>query len=117
MIIKHKKYNSSVLTLFDLIGNDEVALTKSLAFIFSKDRNVLFKFLRSLGISISNTENNFKQTLIQIEHKRDVGRTDLELNHSNRFHIIIEAKVRSNVVSKQRTQYLTAFRNDCVPPN
>ncbi|MCF7793918.1 MAG: hypothetical protein K9N09_11585 [Candidatus Cloacimonetes bacterium] len=113
MIVKHLNFNSSVLTIFDLVGDDETALTKALAFIFSKDRNVLFKFLRAIGIRISNTENNFKNTLIQIENKRDEGRTDLEISNANIFHLIIEAKVRKNKVTKQQSQYLTAFDDKC----
>ena len=80
MKIKQTNYEKSVLSFFDIIGTNEVALTKSLAYIFSIHPKALFRFLQSIGVSIKNTKNNFKQVSIEIERKRDEGRTDIEIH-------------------------------------
>jgi hypothetical protein len=50
--------------------------------------------------------------LVEIEHVRDEGRTDIEIKQRNKFHIIIECKIRSNRVKKQKKQYLKSFENE-----
>lgn len=109
MIIKETGAIRSHLNFFNLFGNKETGLTKAFAYVLSSNQLVLFSFLRELGIHISNTENNFSNIEISIERKRIEGRTDIEIFYKNRFHLIIEAKVGSNKVLKQKTQYLSSF--------
>ncbi len=51
MRIKSSGRNQSSLKYFDLLGTNEVALTKSFAFLLGHDPRVLFEFLHLLGIS------------------------------------------------------------------
>ena len=113
MKLKHENYDSTTLNRFDLLGNDEVGLAKSFAYLISCERNILYSFLRDIGITARNTELNYRETTIEIERHRDEGRTDIEIRQKNKFHVIVECKVGKNWVGGQRTQYLSAF-NDSI---
>ncbi|GAB6282780.1 MAG: hypothetical protein STSR0008_15290 [Ignavibacterium sp.] len=112
MILKNYGLLKSHLSHFDLLGNDEVALSKAFAFLLSNDSDVFYHFIKFLGLSFKNTTNNFRKVIISTEKFRDEGRTDIELYSKNKFHIIIECKVRKNKVTQQRTQYLDSFIDD-----
>ena len=111
MIIKESGSTRKHLNFFYLFGDKETGLTKAFAYVLSVNRLVMFSFLKELGINISNTDNNFSNIEISIERKREEGRTDIEILYKNKFHVIIEAKVGSNKVLQQKTQYLTSFEN------
>jgi len=111
MILKRPETHKTTYNLLDLLGADEVALSKAFSFLLSSDREAYFHFLRFLDVPIKNTLNNFKSASIIIEKKRDEGRTDIELLHEGKYHIIIECKIGKGKVLKQRTQYLTSFDN------
>ncbi|MCK4339629.1 MAG: hypothetical protein KAW87_06555 [Candidatus Cloacimonetes bacterium] len=113
MIIKKSGHPYSILNRFDLLGNDEEALSKAFAYIIGNNSKALFLFLHRIGIPHKNTLNNFKEINIVTEKKRKEGRTDIEIKHTKSFHIIIESKIRDNKISKQRTQYLTSFDASC----
>ncbi len=113
MILKKKNFLRCVLSPFDLFGKDEEGLSKAFAYTIAKEPKALYGFLHYLGLSVKNTKNNFKSTSIQLEKKYRVKRTDIEIKQKNKFHIIIECKVRKNKVLKQRRQYLNCF--DDVP--
>jgi hypothetical protein len=80
--------------------------------LISVEPAVLYKFLRSIGVNVKNTKNNYKQTGIEIERSRKEGRTDIEIHQKGKFHVIIECKVGKNRINKQRTQYLKSFINE-----
>lgn len=109
MKIKNEGYDRSVLNPFDLLGTDEVGLSKAFAYILGKEPLVLYRFLHYLGVKVKNTEANYRKTTIEIERVRDEGRTDIEIKQLDKFHIIIECKVRKNKVQTQRRQYLKSF--------
>jgi phage regulator Rha-like protein len=109
MEIKKTGSPKSVISLFDLLGNDETALSKAFAFILGKEKDALKEFLKFIGVSKRITDKIFRQVRITTEYSRNEGRTDIELEIGKDTHIIIEAKVRKNRVRQQRTQYLTAF--------
>ena len=109
MLIKKEAHPASILNKFDLLGNDETALSKAYAFILGKEPKALFTFLHYLKIPIQNTKNNFIKISINTEYHRNEGRTDIEIFYKDRFHIIIESKIRGNKVRDQRTQYLSCF--------
>lgn len=109
MILKRIETHKTTYSLLDLLGTDEVALSKAFAFLLATDSDCYFHFLRFLGVSIKNTTENYKNALITTEKKRSEGRTDIELSQENKYHIIVECKIGKGKVSKQRTQYLTAF--------
>ncbi len=109
MKLKEKGHSVSIVKKFDLLGNDEEALSKALGYTISHDRNSLFKLLQYLGVKKKNTLNNFSKISIETERHRAEGRTDIEIKIEKEFHIIIESKIGGNKVTKQRTQYLTSF--------
>lgn len=111
MKIKHRSYNSTTLNRFDLLGSDETGLSKAFAYLLSVEPIILFKFIRSLGVKSKNTKANFKELSIDIERKRQEGRTDIEIYQPEKFHIIIECKVKTNRIKNQRNQYLPSFEN------
>lgn len=112
MKIKHKNYMSTTLNRFDLLGSNEVGLSKSFAYLISIEPVVLYKFLRDIGIKVKNTDNNYKNTTIEIERSRKEGRTDIEIHQEGKFHVVIECKVGKNRINKQRTQYLESFSDE-----
>jgi len=109
MEIKKSGSPKSVISLFDLLGNDETALSKAFAFILGKEKYALKEFLKFIGVPKRITDKIFRQVRITTEHFRNEGRTDIEIEIGKDTHIIIEAKVRKNRVRQQRTQYLKAF--------
>ncbi len=112
MIIKKHGYLETPLTVHDLLGYDENGLSKAFAYTISKEPIALYRFLQFIGISIKNTENNYKATEILIEKKHSEGRTDIEIKQENKFHLIIESKVKTNKISEQKTQYLSCFDDE-----
>jgi len=112
MKIKHTGLRRSALNTFDLLGVNEVGLSKAFAYILGREPTALYQFLHHIGISTKNTSANFKDTSIETERVRNEGRTDIEIRQKGKFHVIIECKVHSNKVQSQRTQYLKSFSND-----
>jgi len=45
MIIKSQGYSKSILNKFDLLGNDENALSKAFTFMLGKEPKALFAFI------------------------------------------------------------------------
>lgn len=112
MKIKEAGINITTLSPFDLLGSDEVGLSKALAYVMGREPVALYLFLHYVGITTQNTSKNFRSTSIEVERVRDEGRTDIEIRQPGKFHVIIEAKVKSNKVKQQRTQYLQSFDNE-----
>lgn len=112
MKIKHMGFDKTSLNQFDILGKDEVALSKAFAYVLSKNSKALYTFLHSINIHINNTPKNYRHTEIDIEKHRKEGRTDIEIYHEGKYHVIIECKVRGNKVKKQRRQYLKSFSSD-----
>lgn len=111
MKLKHKKYNSTTLNRFDLLGNDETGLAKSFAYLLSIEPTILYRFLRDIGVNIKYSKSNYLNTTIETEKTRNEGRTDIEIKQDGKFHIIIECKVGKNRIKNQRVQYLPSFEN------
>jgi hypothetical protein len=109
MILKRAETHKTTYSILDLLGTDEVALSKAFAFLLASDSDCYFHFLRFLGVSIKNSSENYKNATVTTERKRDEGRTDIELSQVNKYHVIVECKIGKGKVDKQRTQYLTAF--------
>ena len=112
MILKRTETQKTTYNLLDLLGTDEIALSKAFAFLLASDKDCYFQFLRYLDIPINKTGSNYKNSNITIEKVRKEGRTDIEILQANKYHIIVECKVGKGKVAKQRTQYLTAFDNN-----
>ena len=112
MKLKHINYKATTLNRFDLLGSDEVGLSKAFAYLISVEPTILYRFLRDIGISIKQTESNYLKTTIEIERSRKEGRTDIEIKQHGKYHVIIECKVGKNRIKKQRKQYLPSFDNE-----
>lgn len=112
MILKRVDTNKTNHSTLDLLGNNEVALSKAFAHLLASDKDCYFYFLRFLGIKIKNTFDNYQCTTIEIEKCRTEGRTDIELTQNGKYHVIIECKIRKGKIYNQRTQYLTAFNKN-----
>ncbi len=112
MLIKKTGVKRSPLNQFDLLGDDEVGLAKAFAYVLGREPDALYRFLHQIGIPTKHTPANFLATMIITERKREAGRTDIEIRQAGKFHVIIECKVRSNRLQRQRTQYLRSFQDD-----
>jgi len=111
MLLKSTSSDKTTHSQLDLLGKDEVALAKAFAFLLSSDKDCYFKFLRFLDIKVKNTPSNYHHSAISTEKHREEGRTDIELLQGNKYHVIVECKVKKGKVIKQRIQYLTAFND------
>jgi hypothetical protein len=108
-ILKYKDYKKSHFNEFELLGSDEVATTKAFAYVLANSPIVTKRFLKEINVSINGFKNLYHESEILIETKRKSGRTDIEIQCSDKLHVIIEAKIKANKLSKQRTQYLKDF--------
>ena len=113
MKIKNVGADQTHLSQLDLLGSNEVALTRAFAWLLGKERSVLHEFLRAIGIKrLRNTAENYAQVEINTEHHRKQGRTDIEVKQAGKFHVIIEAKLGDNRVGEQKERYLDIFSPD-----
>jgi hypothetical protein len=77
-----------------LIGSDENAVTKCLAFLLAHNRHVLKSFLKMVSLKYL-AEKDLKSVQVEIQ-VATVGRmeiTDLEIYLPNIFYIIVESKI------------------------
>lgn len=109
MILKRAETHKTSYNLLDLLGTDENALSKAFAYLIATDKDCFFQFLQHLDIKIKNDENNYKQSTVTIQKKRNEGVTDIEITQADKYHIIVECKIGKGKVDKQRTQYLPSF--------
>ena len=107
MKLKHENYDSTTLNRFDLLGNDEVGLAKSFAYLISCERNILYSFLRDIGITARNTELNYRETTIEIERHRDEGARILKFVKKINFMLLLNVKsVKIGLADSERNIYL-----------
>lgn len=105
-VIKQNGTTRMQSNFFHLFGDKETGLTKAFAYVLSTNRKLLFKFLREMGISVNDTDKNFKAIAIETEKvHHEHGRTDIEIKLDGRFHLIIEAKIGTNKEITQRYRY------------
>jgi hypothetical protein len=112
MRIKHANTLKSQLSTIDLLGDDEVALAKAFAYVLACEQQAYFAFLRLLQIPCRDSSVHYRNLEVTIEKKRSEGRTDIELRVPKRLHVIIECKIQSGKITKQRTQYVNSFDAD-----
>lgn len=113
MILKNINVYKSPYNYFDILGNNENALSKAFAYLISVDKDCFFCFLKQLGIKIQNSNYNFSKFKIDIQKKRSAGITDIEITDENEIHIIVECKIKKGKVTKQRIQYNNEFISKC----
>jgi len=102
----------SSLNIFDLLGQDEVALSKAFAYVLAREKTAYFAFLRILGLRQHSSQSHYNCLDVTIEKRRSQGRTDIELRVPRSLHIIIECKIASGRITAQRRQYLSEFDSD-----
>lgn len=82
-------HGQSIETIFDLIGDLENDITKSIVWSFKKCPKLLEKCVEKLlGITINADEAVIRYQVSEA----DKGITDLEITDNRNFYIIIEAK-------------------------
>lgn len=113
MILKNTNANESPYNYFDILGNDENALSKAFSYLISIDKDCFFCFIKLLGIKLSNSLLNFSKFRIEIQRKREAGITDIEITDEEKIHIIVECKIKQGKVRRQRTQYNKEFTKNC----
>ena len=106
------------LNRFELIGDDENALSKSFAYILSLNSIFLKLFLSEIDISYSISDFFYTEIEIQITSDKDCGVTDVEII-TPKHYVIIECKVGDATVSKkQQVKYIRRFekqkQKECV---
>lgn len=84
-----KAYGKEVLSIFQLMGNNENDITKSIAWVLNQCPAFLKHFIRGiLGIEIDPDAVE----IIYQNYDSEYGITDIEIKDNSTFHIIIEAK-------------------------
>jgi hypothetical protein len=90
--------------VFFLIGNDEVGMTKSLAYMLTHNKNLLKSLMELLVLPIRIDSSLFKKIIVAVEvfssRTRAQGRTDIEIRIGNQIYTIIEAKIGSSYPGK-----------------
>lgn len=116
MLFKDKGQAKSVLSPFDLVGEDEVSLAKIFAFILSKDKEILSDFLKLCHVRTVITEKVYINSSIVSEVKyKEEGRTDIEIDLAGKEHIILETKVKDNKANEdQLDRYQSINKNHRV---
>lgn len=109
MIIKSKKTKKTTLNFFDLLGDDENALSKAFAFVLASSSKAYGEFMKYSGFSYLREKSHFPSVQIEIQKKRKEGVTDIELYVKGEYHIIIECKINEGRITSQRRQYIPSF--------
>ena len=100
--------------VFQLLGDDENAATKSLAFVLKHNKKFLSSFLHSLGIHDYDFKNIVLNVQVFYVGKEKNAITDIEIV-GNDFYVIIEAKVGCNEPGKpQLLKYVRVLRRKKV---
>ena len=110
--LKKYGYLETQLSVFSAFGDDENTLSKSFAFLISKDIKFYFSFISLIfAKTIRCSKDHYKKVAIDIQKKEKDGITDIEITNSNEYHIIIECKIGNGKVKSQATQYNKRFKN------
>lgn len=101
-------------SIFDVMGSNETSLTRALASILFKDLTLLNQLLKFCypDKNFKLSKYDFKRTNFFFEKdSKSNGRTDIEIINDN-FHIVIEAKIKNNTITKiQASKYSNILNN------
>ena len=110
MKIKSVGSDRTHLVDYKLSGSSEVELTKGFAWLLGMEGEVLYEFLRIIGIkSMGFGAKNFTTVSIEAEPQYGADRLDIEITQYGRFHVIVEGKIGRNLVDGQIARYLSHF--------
>jgi hypothetical protein len=83
-------FDKKIESIFQLLGENEDNISYSVGYVFANSSSFLHNFLSKININVDFEPNEIIIRLQQIE--KGAGRTDFEIIHKNKFHIIVEAK-------------------------
>lgn len=107
------KYGQKVETFFDLLGNDENAMTFSLGWALSESDTLCQKLAAMLCLG-DNFSDAMHLRLQEYEFQK--GISDIEIVDPGRFHIVIEAKRGFNIpLSDQLEKYAERLSSNRDP--
>ncbi|GAB1442911.1 hypothetical protein MASR2M39_17470 [Ignavibacteriales bacterium] len=110
--MKQIKSPEKEYSIYDLLGNNEMALSQAFAHLLASDEESFKCFFRDILGEKYLKKNTFENAEIGLEkHSRDDGRTDIEIK-SEHYHVIIEIKIKNNPITGQISQYLKRFDED-----
>ena len=92
-----KGYNKDINSVFELLGNNENDITKSIAFCLSRCLAFTELFLFENGVELQ--QNDFETLLVTYQQTQEEGITDIEIIVPGKIRIIIEAKKGFNIPS------------------
>ena len=107
------RYSRPVESVFTLVGNDEKAITDSLAWVL--DRCPTFR--RSLLKRLTGHAPRGRELTVSTQtHGEDAGFTDIEISGSSDLHLVIEAKQGWTLPSKsQLRRYASRLKKNGLP--
>ena len=107
--IKNDNSTRPSLNRFELVGDNENALSKSFAYILSMNSKFLESFFKLLNVKYSVSDFSSTEIKIQITSETDKGITDVEIISPDHY-VIIECKIGEATVSKeQQEKYVERF--------
>lgn len=110
--MKQIKSPEKEYSIYDLLGNNEMALSQAFAHLLASDEESFKCFFRDILGEKYLKKNTFENAEIGLEkHNKHDGRTDIEIQ-SEHYHVIIEIKINNNPIAGQISQYLTRFDQD-----
>lgn len=108
--IKNDNSTRPSLNRFELVGDNENALSKSFAYVLSMNPKFLKSFFSLLNVKYSVSDFSSTEIKIQITSETDKGITDVEIISPNQY-VIIECKIGEATVSKeQQEKYIERFK-------
>lgn len=110
MLLKIEKTDKSYLSIFDILGSDENALSKAFAYLLACKKDIYFDFIKFLGLGYTKSSKHYRNVRIEVQRKREEGITDIELFYENEYHVIIECKIAKGKITRQRRQYIPSFQ-------
>jgi len=111
-VSKIKYKGKTVCSDYQLLGNDENALTLALGHCMSHEDKFLAAFLRWCGFKgVRSVQTRNAEISIQ-KYQENEGITDLEIEIPDRIHLIIEAKIGGGIPKEcQIDNYIKRLKN------
>ncbi len=101
-------HNHKVNSIFQLLGEHENDISYSVAWALAQCPSFLLEFLQKIGSPPANT--NTVQIRLQ-HHETNGGITDIEIESSGRFYVIVEAKRGWNLPDRRQLEKYVARRS------
>jgi hypothetical protein len=86
--MKLLRYRRPVASIFDLLGTKEDDMTYALGFVASRSPEFAARLVHAIG----GPKEKPRDGLVRLQEVDGDGRTDVEIEHADRFHAVLEAK-------------------------